>query len=58
MGARQMADNPVALELRRMQMISEVGAEHNSVTIMLIPSDFVQLARSVSDYVEAAKTGS
>jgi regulator of protease activity HflC (stomatin/prohibitin superfamily) len=51
-GARQMADNPVALELRRMQMIAEVGAENNSATIMLIPSDFVHLARTVSDYLE------
>src|SRR5205085_6323233 len=39
--AEQMAGNPVALELRRMQMISEVGAENNSTTVMMIPADFV-----------------
>ena len=39
--ALQMADNPAALELRRMQMISEVGAENNSTTVLMIPSDFV-----------------
>ena len=49
--SRQMASNPVALELRRMQMISEVGAENNSATVIMIPSEFATLARSVSDYV-------
>lgn len=48
LGARQIAANPVALELRRMQMISEVGAEHNSTTIIMLPSDFVTLARDIS----------
>lgn len=43
-GARQIAENPIALELRRMQMIAEVGAEQNTTTIVLIPSDFVNLA--------------
>ncbi len=48
LGAKQIAENPVALELRRMQMISEVGAEHNSTTIILMPSDFVTLAKDIS----------
>jgi regulator of protease activity HflC (stomatin/prohibitin superfamily) len=53
----QMAGNPAALELRRMQMISEVGAENNSTTVIMIPSDFVTLAKSLSDYVrEHAKS--
>lgn len=43
-GARQIAENPIALELRRMQMIAEVGAEQNTTTIILMPSDFVNLA--------------
>ncbi|HUV39853.1 MAG TPA: slipin family protein [Planctomycetota bacterium] len=45
--ARQIAENPTALELRRMQMISEVGAEHNTTTIILMPSDFVTLAKAI-----------
>lgn len=49
--SRQMAANPLALELRRMQMLSEVGAENNSTTVMMIPSDFVTLAKSLTDYV-------
>jgi regulator of protease activity HflC (stomatin/prohibitin superfamily) len=49
--AAQIAANPAALELRRMQMISEVGAENNSTTVLMIPSDFVSLAHSLSDYL-------
>ncbi len=49
LGAKQIAENPVALELRRMQMITEVGAEQNSTTIILLPSDFVSLARHLSN---------
>ena len=49
--AAQMAGNPAALELRRFQMISEVGAENNSTTVLMIPSDFVTLAKSLNDYV-------
>jgi regulator of protease activity HflC (stomatin/prohibitin superfamily) len=46
-----MAGNPAALELRRMQMISEVGSENNSTVVLMIPSDFVTLSKSLSDYV-------
>jgi regulator of protease activity HflC (stomatin/prohibitin superfamily) len=49
--ALQMAENPAALELRRFQMISEVGAENNSTTVIMIPSDFVNLAKGLNDYL-------
>jgi regulator of protease activity HflC (stomatin/prohibitin superfamily) len=49
--AAQIAANPAALELRRMQMISEVGAENNSTTVLMIPSDFVSLAHTLNDYL-------
>jgi regulator of protease activity HflC (stomatin/prohibitin superfamily) len=49
--SEQMAGNPAALELRRMQMLSEIGSENNSTTVLMIPSDFVTLAKSLSDYV-------
>ncbi len=39
-----IADNPMALELRRMQMITEVGAEQNTSTIIMMPSEFVSAA--------------
>ena len=49
--AAQMAENPAALELRRMQMISEVGSENNSTTVLMIPSDFVTLSKSLNEYM-------
>jgi regulator of protease activity HflC (stomatin/prohibitin superfamily) len=51
MAAAQITANPAALELRRMQMIAEVGAENNSTTVLMIPSDFVSLAHSLNDYL-------
>ncbi|HWB59435.1 MAG TPA: slipin family protein [Chthoniobacteraceae bacterium] len=53
--SEQMAGNPAALELRRMQMISEVGAENNSTTVLMIPSDFVTLSKSLSQYIQEHK---
>ncbi len=49
--AEQMANNPVAVELRRMQMVTEVGAENNSTTVLMVPSDFVTLAKSFNQYL-------
>ena len=51
--AAQITANPAALELRRMQMISEVGAENNSTTVLMIPSDFVSLAHNLSEYLRS-----
>lgn len=53
--ARIIAENPLALELRRMQMVTEVGAEHNSTTIVMLPSDMITLAGSISSYLNAKK---
>jgi regulator of protease activity HflC (stomatin/prohibitin superfamily) len=53
--AQQMANNPVAVELRRMQMVTEVGAENNSTTVLMIPSDFVTAAKSFSEYLRERK---
>src|SRR5664279_1328143 len=50
--AAQITANPAALELRRMQMISEVGAENNSTTVLMIPSDFVSLAQTINQFVQ------
>lgn len=51
-----MAGNPAALELRRMQMLSEIGSENNSTTVLMIPSDFVTLAKSMSEYLVEKQT--
>jgi len=50
--ADEISKNPIVLELRRLQMISEVGIEHNSTTIILMPSEFLSFAKDVG---EAAK---
>jgi regulator of protease activity HflC (stomatin/prohibitin superfamily) len=51
--AEVIMQNPAGLELRRMQMITEVGAEQNTMTIIMMPSEFVAMAKGIS---EAAKT--
>jgi regulator of protease activity HflC (stomatin/prohibitin superfamily) len=45
-------ENPAGLELRRMQMITEVGAEQNTTTIIVLPSEFVSMARGVAQIAE------
>ena len=52
--AAQIMVHPAALELRRMQMISEVGAENNSTTVLMIPSDFVSLAQTLNQHLQRA----
>lgn len=54
--SQQIMANPAALELRRMQMISEVGAENNTTTIIMVPSDFVTLSSQLSDYFKGRNT--
>ena len=41
--AMQMVDNPMALELRRMQMVAEIGAENNTTTVIMMPSDIMKI---------------
>jgi regulator of protease activity HflC (stomatin/prohibitin superfamily) len=51
-GAKEMEGSPIALELRRMQMLSEIGIDNNTTTIVLVPSDFTNAARSFTDLVQ------
>jgi regulator of protease activity HflC (stomatin/prohibitin superfamily) len=53
--AEHIATSPAALELRRMQMVSEVGAEHNTTTIVLLPGDFVNAANAIAKIADAPK---
>jgi regulator of protease activity HflC (stomatin/prohibitin superfamily) len=46
--------NPLALELRRMQMITEVGAEQNTTTIVMMPSEFVTMAEGLGKMFKAS----
>jgi regulator of protease activity HflC (stomatin/prohibitin superfamily) len=50
-GAKQMEGSPIALELRRMQMLSEIGIDNNTTTILLMPSEFTNAAKSFTDFV-------
>ena len=45
--ATKMAQTPMAIELRRMQMLTEVGAEQNTMTIVMMPSEFVSAASAM-----------
>jgi len=47
--AEVIMQNPAGLELRRMQMITEVGAEQNTMTIVMMPSECVAMARGIAD---------
>ncbi len=43
--------NPAALELRRLQMLTEIGAENKTTTLVMIPSDFMNLVKKVSNSI-------
>jgi regulator of protease activity HflC (stomatin/prohibitin superfamily) len=45
--AETIVQSPAGLELRRMQMITDVGAEQNTMTIIMMPSEFVEMARAL-----------
>jgi len=45
--SKVITENPLALELRRMQMITEVGAEQNTTTILMLPTEFVTMAEAI-----------
>jgi regulator of protease activity HflC (stomatin/prohibitin superfamily) len=44
--------SPAGLELRRMQMLTEVGAEQNTMTIVMMPSEFVAMAGNIAKLVK------
>ena len=48
--AELVTRNPLAMELRRMQMITEVGAEQNTTTIIMMPSEFVTAAAAFAHH--------
>jgi regulator of protease activity HflC (stomatin/prohibitin superfamily) len=49
--ADEIMKTPASLELRRMQMLTEVGAEQNTMTIVMMPSEFVGAADAISRMV-------
>jgi regulator of protease activity HflC (stomatin/prohibitin superfamily) len=56
--ANRMAQTPMAIELRRMQMVTEVGAEQNTMTIVMMPSEFVTAAGALTKLADRAGVSS
>lgn len=54
-GAKQMEGSPFSLELRRMQMLSEIGIDNNTTTVILLPSEFSNAAKSFTEMVDREK---
>ena len=52
--ATRMSQTPMAIELRRMQMLTEVGAEQNTMTIVMMPSEFVTAASALARLADAS----
>jgi regulator of protease activity HflC (stomatin/prohibitin superfamily) len=50
--SQKIVENPAALELRRLQMLTEIGAENNTTTLLMMPSDFILLAKNWSDALQ------
>ena len=50
--SKQIVKNPAALELRRLQMLTEIGAENNTTTLVMIPSDLITLAKQWTELNE------
>jgi regulator of protease activity HflC (stomatin/prohibitin superfamily) len=46
--AEEIMKTPASLELRRMQMLTEIGAEQNTMTVVMMPSEFVEAARALA----------
>jgi regulator of protease activity HflC (stomatin/prohibitin superfamily) len=55
--SEQISRNPLSLELRRMQMISEVGAEQNTTTIIMMPSEFMTAAKALGEAIGVGPNG-
>ncbi len=55
LGAKEMEGSPIALELRRMQMLSEIGIDNNTTTVILMPSEFTNAAKSFTEFVNKNK---
>jgi regulator of protease activity HflC (stomatin/prohibitin superfamily) len=56
LSAQQMSGNPGALELRRMQMLSEIGIDNNTTTVIMMPAEFQNAAKSFTEFVNLQKS--
>ena len=51
--ADTISGSPGALELRRLQTLTEIGVEHNSTIIAMLPVELVHAARKIADMPKA-----
>jgi regulator of protease activity HflC (stomatin/prohibitin superfamily) len=54
--SRKIMEHPAALELRRLQMLTEIGAENNTTTLVMIPSDLITLAKEWTEVGQQSHT--
>ena len=52
--AQTIHTGPGALELRRLQTLSEIGVEHNSTIVAMLPVELVHAARKIAGLPEAS----
>ena len=50
--SEQISQNPIALELRRLQTLTEIGTENNTTTVMLIPTELITLTKKMVDKLD------
>ncbi len=50
--AERIMQSPAALELRRLQMLTEIGAENNTTTLVMMPSDLITLVKHWNENLE------
>ena len=55
--ANTIAASPGALELRRLQTLTEIGVEHNSTIIAMLPVELVHAARKIAGMPAAEPDG-
>ena len=55
--ANVIAGSPGALELRRLQTLTEIGVEHNSTIIAMLPVELVHAARKIAGLPPADSDG-
>ena len=47
--AAMIGETPGALELRRLQALTEIGVEHNSTIIAMMPVELIEAAKKIAD---------
>ncbi|NEQ66190.1 MAG: slipin family protein [Symploca sp. SIO1B1] len=50
--SQKIVENPAALELRRLQMLTEIGSENNTTTLVMMPSDIITLAKQWTEVLQ------